>query len=257
MTERFEVRLPGGLGLLLSRGDAVSIVAQLADLGIVADAAAPDQARIIADDHPMWSLHSGGSRHDAPDWGPGDERLAETQYRLPPLTAKFHHTLMDHPGQLLSVEDLARLTDSALSNARVIAGALAGYVPWCERLDRRFPFYWWEGRDGESTRYAMQPRVAALFQAASSGPPPRNENQGSWEDGAGSSFWAYENWVAYGHRATVHRRDCGFCNRGAGVHGGGQTRNGRWLGPFRSPKEARAEAGRTGAEIRDCSRCML
>ncbi|HSZ40082.1 MAG TPA: DUF2721 domain-containing protein [Trebonia sp.] len=43
-------------------------------------------------------------------------------------------------------------------------------------------------------------------------------------------FWAYENWVAAGHRATVHRGERGFCNNGAGVHGGGQTRNGRWPG---------------------------
>jgi hypothetical protein len=39
-------------------------------------------------------------------------------------------------------EDLACLTDGELSNSRVIAGALAGYVQWCERLNRRFPFYW-------------------------------------------------------------------------------------------------------------------
>lgn len=254
MPEQIEVRV-GGVGLLLSRGDAASVVAQLADAGIAAAASAPDQALIIGDDHPMWSLHSGGSRHDAPDWGPGDKHLAEAQYRLPPLTAKFHRALMDHPGELLSVEDLALLTDGALSNSRVIAGALAGYVQWCERLDRRFPFYWWEGGDGQSTRYAMQPRVAALFRAASPGPSLEKEDQGSQDAGANGGFWAYENWVAAGHRATVHRGECGFCNHGAGVHGGGQTRNGRWLGPFRSFEEAKANAERAGAEVRNCSRC--
>lgn len=255
MSEEIKIRA-GGVGLLLSRGDAASVVAQLADAGIAAAASGADQALIIGDDHPMWSLHSGGSRHDAPDWGPGDEQLAEAQYRLPPLTAKFHRTLMDHPGELLSVEYLARLTDGALSNSRVIAGALAGYVQWCERLDRRFPFYWWEGRDGESTRYAMQPRVAALFRSVTPDPSSRNEDQDSRKTGGRRSFWAYENWVAAGHRATIHRGECGFCNNGAGVHGGGHTRNGRWLGPFRSREEAEAEAKRAGAEVRDCSRCM-
>jgi hypothetical protein len=123
-------------------------------------------------------------------------------------------------------------------------------------LDRRFPFYWWEGRDGQSTRYAMQPRVAALFRAALPATPRDTEDQRSRETGANGQFWAYENWVAAGHRATVHRSECGFCNDGVGAHGGGQTRNGRWLGRFPSPEAAKAEAERAGAEVRDCSRCM-
>lgn len=249
MSEEITIRV-GGVGLLLTRADAAAVAAQLADAGIAAEVGTSAQTMIIGDDHPMWSLHSGGSRHDAPDWGPDDEQLAEAQYRLPPHTAKFHRVLVDHPGQLLSVEDLARVSKGELSSSRVIAGALAGYVQWCERLNRRFPFYWWEGRDGESTKYAMQPRVAALFRAATA------RNQGSQESGDKRSFWAYENWVAYGHRVTVHHGDCGFCNYGAGVHGGGQTRNGRWLGPFGSPEEAKAAGERTGAEARSCSRCM-
>lgn len=168
MPDPIEIRV-GGVGLLLTRADAASVAAQLADAGIAAEAVRPDGALIIGDDHPMWALHSGGARHDAPDWEPADAQLAQAQYRLPPLTAKFHRALVDHPGQLLSVEDLEHLTGGALRNSRAIAGALAGYVQWCKRLDRRFPFYWWEGRDGESTRYAMQPRVAVLFQAAASG----------------------------------------------------------------------------------------
>jgi hypothetical protein len=53
-----------------------------------------------------------------------------------------------------------------LCNSRAIADAVSGYVKWCTRLNRRFPFYWWEGRNGQSARYAMQPRVAALFRRA-------------------------------------------------------------------------------------------
>jgi hypothetical protein len=66
----------------------------------------------------------------------------------------------------LSVENLAAITGGELSSAHVIAGALPGYAKWSEQLDRRFPFYWREGRDGRSATYAMQPRVAALFRAA-------------------------------------------------------------------------------------------
>jgi hypothetical protein len=168
MKEQIEIRV-GAIGLLLTRADAISVAAQLAEEGLAADTAVAGAAKIIGDDHPMWSLHSGGSRHDGPDWRPDDVDLAEASSRLPRLTQVFHDALVDHPGQVLSVEDLARVTNGALSSSRVIAGALSGYVQWCERLDRRFPFYWWEGREGESTRYAMQPRVAALFRAARGG----------------------------------------------------------------------------------------
>ena len=156
----------GGVGLLLTRADAASVAAQLAAAGLSVEAAEQGNILVIGDNHPMWKLHRGADRHEGPDWQDGDERLAQTQDRLPRLTAVFHETLVDHPGWVLSVEDLSDLTNGQLSNARVIAGALSGYVNWCERLDRRFPFYWWEGRNGESARYAMQPRVAQLFSTA-------------------------------------------------------------------------------------------
>jgi F-type H+-transporting ATPase subunit beta len=69
------------------------------------------------------------------------------------------------------------------------------------------------------------------------------------------SFWAYENWRAHGHRATIHRGECSMCSQGGGVHGGGQTPNGKWHGPFSSYSAARSEASRTGAEVRDCRKC--
>jgi hypothetical protein len=153
----------GGLSLAMSQADAASVAVQLAKAGVVAEGDVSGAVVIISDDHPMWILHSGGERHAGPDWGPGDEVLAATQSQLPRITAMFHKALVDHPGQLMSVADLGAATGGALSSARVISGALAGYVHWCERLNRRFPFYWWEGRNRESTKYAMQPRVAALF----------------------------------------------------------------------------------------------
>lgn len=247
----------GGITLLMSRGEAAAMAAQLAEVGITAEPAVDDNVMVIGDDHPMWKLHSGGDSHNGPDWGPGDEQLAQGQYRLPPLTAVFHDVLVDHPGQLLSVEDLRRITNDALSSRHVIAGALSGYSQWCTRLNRRFPFYWWEGRDGESSRYAMQARVAALFRASRLGILGQDAAGTSAESGGAGEFWVYENWTAQGHRATLHRSDCAFCNHGAGVHGGGQTRNGKWHGPFGIHEDAVAAAESSGAEVRDCARCHL
>lgn len=69
------------------------------------------------------------------------------------------------------------------------------------------------------------------------------------------SFWAYENWRAHGHCATVHRGECSMCNDGTGVHGGGETRNGKWHGPFSSYGGASSVASRSGADVRDCRIC--
>jgi hypothetical protein len=69
-------------------------------------------------------------------------------------------------------------------------------------------------------------------------------------------YWAYENWQVHGHRATVHLGDCGSCNHGAGIHGGGTTQNGKWHGPFNSASDARAAVRRGGVEVRDCRRCV-
>jgi hypothetical protein len=70
-----------------------------------------------------------------------------------------------------------------------------------------------------------------------------------------TSYWVYENWRAHGHRATIHRSDCGFCNDGTGVHGGGQTSNGRWHGRFTSAGEARSAVASRVVTIRDCRWC--
>ncbi|MGH3395952.1 MAG: DUF6416 domain-containing protein [Streptosporangiaceae bacterium] len=74
--------------------------------------------------------------------------------------------MVDHPGQLLSVPELARITEGRLSSSRVIAGALSGYGRWCKQVNRRFPFEWWEHSEGGPTTYAMRPTVASLFRRA-------------------------------------------------------------------------------------------
>ena len=185
-----EIRV-GSLGLLLSRDDAARVAAQLVKAGVTGQAgvtadcpqsieaqsrglaftpsdAIPDLGRPILDDDPLWSMHSGDAkRYGGPEWEPGDEPRARTlEGRLPRYTAALHQTLVEHSGRLLSVEDLSQLTGGLLSTNRTIAGAVAGYATWCEILERRFPFRWWEGRNGGSASYAMQIKVAKLFLAA-------------------------------------------------------------------------------------------
>ncbi len=165
MGEQFAIQV-GGVTLLLDRADAASAAAQLAQAGFLAEVAPVDGPLIIGDDHPLWSMHSGGKRHEGQEWEPGDVDLAQTQDQLPPLTSIFHRTLVDYPGQLLSVPELPRLTEGRLSSPRVIAGALSGYGKWCDQMNRRFPFEWWENSEGGPSTYAMRHRVAAVFRHA-------------------------------------------------------------------------------------------
>lgn len=70
-------------------------------------------------------------------------------------------------------------------------------------------------------------------------------------------FYFYENWVAKGHTATIHRASCGFCNDGRGVHKGSSNSNGAWsASPFGCIEEARRAAEATGATVGTCSFCL-
>lgn len=69
------------------------------------------------------------------------------------------------------------------------------------------------------------------------------------------TFWVYENWRAYGHRAAVHRGACGYCNEGQGLHLGTRSDNGAWHGPFQTAGAALDEAARTDGEVRPCGSC--
>lgn len=67
-------------------------------------------------------------------------------------------------------------------------------------------------------------------------------------------YWTYENWRAHGHRAKVHFGHCGHCNHGQGTHGGGETPNGKWHGPFGSFDLA-WNAVRGGVPVSTCGIC--
>jgi hypothetical protein len=70
------------------------------------------------------------------------------------------------------------------------------------------------------------------------------------------TYQVYENWVADGHKARVHRSDCAYCNFGEGIHRHAGTRNGRWSRAFDTVDEAFAYAKSTGAStVLGCRRC--
>ena len=69
------------------------------------------------------------------------------------------------------------------------------------------------------------------------------------------TFWVYENTIH--QKCRVHRSDCSFCNDGNGIHGGGHTLSGNWLGPFPDLEKATETANnRKFADVRGCSLCV-
>lgn len=159
MTSR--IALASGVTLELDEEALARIVAQLPneDGGI---AAVPNS--VLPDGHPMWEHHSGGDRHQAPDFGDGDEYEALiTRRGLSPKASVFFEELLSAPGQLLSSDHFVTRFPEVFESASAIAGALNGFRRHCDRAGRAFPFCWWEGRGGVPTRYAIRPAVAQVF----------------------------------------------------------------------------------------------
>lgn len=68
-----------------------------------------------------------------------------------------------------------------------------------------------------------------------------------------AEFWVYENWTH--KRARIHRRNCGMCNDGRGMHVGATERNGRWH-PAATLQEARTLARGLGQpDTKECAFC--
>ena len=69
-----------------------------------------------------------------------------------------------------------------------------------------------------------------------------------------NSFYVYENWTH--DRARVHRAECPYCNRGRGIHGTNNERNGKWHVPFSDRDAAYRFAHSTGrSDIAGCGYC--
>lgn len=121
----------------------------------------PDRITLDAD-HRMWDRHSGAERrHSGPKWETGDEPLAERTYaQLAPKVRQFSDLLMDHAGEVFTVDDILGALPDVYGSDRAIAGSLNGFRLPCEAAGRRFPFTWWESHP---TEYAMHPVVAAIW----------------------------------------------------------------------------------------------
>ena len=68
------------------------------------------------------------------------------------------------------------------------------------------------------------------------------------------SYYVYENWTAE-DKAKIHYGHCSYCNYGKGIHPDASSRNGQWLGPFKSYSVAHEEAIATGRKVSTCKFC--
>jgi hypothetical protein len=138
---------------------------QLAASGGDSEAGTPP--RSFPDEHSIWTKHSGGDPHrNLPEWSAGDEERAETYYGLLTSKEKAHALLdflIDHPGELLTTDEIQAALPDVFASSRSIAGSINGMTVLTEQSGRRYPFYWWEG---SPSRYGTKPSVAELFRRA-------------------------------------------------------------------------------------------
>lgn len=160
----------GDMELSMSRARAEQLVVSLKsqlDVDATRQPSEPGGGLVLPDGHPLWEQHTGLDGHrDYPEWG-ADSDLADAEAFYQPVRGKakvFLDLLIDHPGRLLTVDDLCHLAGGdVFSGPRSIAGAINGLYRSHQASGRRYPFYWWEGRP---TRYAMKLSVAELFRRA-------------------------------------------------------------------------------------------
>ncbi|MGW1624669.1 DUF6416 domain-containing protein [Streptomyces sp. NPDC002172] len=129
----------------------------------------------LAEADPRWAEHSGEEGHyGAPEWGPEDlERAATFLAELAPQARQVFEYLVRNPGRMIHCTELV---DKVLAGpregdpARVVAGVLSGMSKAHSNSGRRYPFYWWEAREGSAgATYAARPSVAAVFLASQLG----------------------------------------------------------------------------------------
>lgn len=123
----------------------------------------------LDDADPMWDKHDGGSGHDGPDWKPTDHARAVAYHQALSKTAReiFDH-LRATPGRPISCDEIAERfnlnPDGTKNNPNVVAGYMNTTGRARKEAGRRFPFHWWETRNGAN--YAVKQSVADLFSAA-------------------------------------------------------------------------------------------
>jgi hypothetical protein len=147
-------------------------------------------AMALKDDDPLWDQHSGGDGHRGPEWRAGDSRLAVKFYQSLGGNARLiFDLLMDHPGEQVDSNWLAAQVRGLVGGEtseparQVVSGSLSPTGELSAAAGRRFPFYWWKGRDGAASCYAMKPMVAALFRQV------REQSGLSLSDAAAGTDW--------------------------------------------------------------------
>lgn len=122
---------------------------------------------VLHDEHPRWAEHTGLDEHGVkPEWSASDLKQAQAFYERVAGKAKiFLDLLIDHPGRVLTVDELCAISGGVFSGSHSVAGAVSGLYRSHQSTGCRYPFYWWSG---DPTCYAMKPSVATLFHQARS-----------------------------------------------------------------------------------------
>lgn len=147
----------------------------------------------LDDDDTLWDQHDGGSGHrDLPEWSGADGSRAAAFYAATRGRARsVLDLLIDHPGERLDAEWLAdQIADgTAAARPQLVARAFGGMSRVKAESGRRYPFYWWRGRNGEPTEYAMKPAVAGLFRTARQTGAPHPSRSGALEAADHGDDW--------------------------------------------------------------------
>lgn len=156
------IKLGPGVEIIVDDQTRRRLLVELADEPEADGAAGP--VTDLPPDHPMWGHHSGGDRHATPEYSDGDEDAARKLRRgLSPKAKVFFEEILTRPGHLFESQHFLDTFHDVFESHNAVAGCLHGFTRHCERDGRSFPFYWWEGREGTPTRYAIHPHVARVF----------------------------------------------------------------------------------------------
>jgi hypothetical protein len=128
---------------------------------------------IFGDTDPLWDTFSGREGHrDGPDWTAADGQLAAEFYAACQNSARrLLDLLIDRPGQLLESDwiDGQIFGPNARDNTNrrnAVASSVGGLAGAQIQSGRRYPYKWFEGRNGSPSQYGMKHYVAALFREA-------------------------------------------------------------------------------------------
>jgi hypothetical protein len=120
---------------------------------------------MLDDDDPLWDRHTGGDGHRGEEWGSAEVALAESFYAQMAEGSTFiFDLLMDNPGKRIDADEIAGLRPTLFPRGRRSESGSLGLLGRVrENSGRRYPFYWWKGKNGDPTQYAMKPMVAQFF----------------------------------------------------------------------------------------------